>query len=76
MKKFAQNFISYFYAPAISLLIVFTFVFFAKINLNQPISGYEGDGLVHLLLVKNIINGGWFYSSDFVGFPQFGEKFL
>ena len=74
--KNLKNIFSYLLPSILSLAILAVFLQLWKIDLRQPIFSYSGDEMLGSFIIKNIINGGWWYSSEFVGLPHFGEKFL
>ena len=61
---------SYLIAPIISLILVSLFFQLWNFDLKTPIFSYSKDSLFHLFLVKLIASEGWFFSSEFVGYPQ------
>ncbi|MBL6664899.1 MAG: hypothetical protein ISQ34_03555 [Rickettsiales bacterium] len=46
-----------------------------NLDFYKPIFTYGDDSLFHLFIVKSIIDGGWFFSNDFVGLPHIAGKF-
>lgn len=67
---------SYLVAPILSLIILTFFFQLWKVDLSLPIFGYDGgDSLFGIFEAKSIVDGGWFFTNSFIGFPQSLEQF-
>jgi phosphoglycerol transferase len=70
-----RKFSLYLIAPVLTLLI-FIFLFeIWKLDLHLPVFSYEHDALTTFFVTKNIIEQGWFFSNDFVGWPHLTQTF-
>ena len=65
----------YLIAPILTLAVFTIFFQVWKLDLQQPIFDYSEDAFVNLLIIKQIVETGWFFSNDFTGFPQLDGKF-
>ncbi len=73
--KFIKNLCAYIAAPALALLLLTLFYHLWNVDLTKPVFGYGQDSLFHIFVVKTIINYGWFFQNDLVGFPHHGDSF-
>jgi len=46
-----------------------------KVDLSQLIFNYNTDALLAAFSIKSIIDSGWFFSNNMIGFPHIAEKF-
>jgi phosphoglycerol transferase len=75
MAKILKNFAVYLIAPILSLLLFCLGFEIWKIDFSKPFFLYEHDALFTLFIVKTIIQNGWFFSNELVGFPHLGGYF-
>lgn len=63
--------IPYLISPILSLIILTFFFQLWKVDLRLPIFGYDGgDSLFGIFEAKSVVDGGWFFTNSFIGFPQ------
>ncbi len=64
---------SYLVAPLLALIIFTTLFQLWNLNLRIPLFGYNNDAFFTFFMVKNVIDSGWFFYNESLGFPHFGE---
>lgn len=74
MTKF-KNYCGYFIATILPIIILTIFFRLWEFDFAKPVFSYSQDGLFYLFTTKLTITEGWFFSSDFLGYPQFGNGF-
>jgi len=70
-----KSFSLYLIAPALALLAFAIFFQIWKVDFALPIFSYGSDNLFGTFVVKTVIDSGWFFHNDFVGWPHFTETF-
>lgn len=73
--KASRTSFSYLAAPIISIIIFCLIFQIWDVNLGQPIFEYKKDSFFNFFVIKTIIDSGWFFSNQFVGFPHIDGKF-
>ena len=73
--KFVKNLGGFIAAPALAVLLVTFFYQLWNCDLGTPVFGYGRDSLFHIFVIKTIINYGWFFQNDLVGFPHVDGSF-
>lgn len=74
--KLVKEISRYLVAPILTIAIFAIFFELWKVDFSLPFFSYSNDALLSVFLIKGIIDNGWYFSNDFVGWPHFNESFF
>lgn len=68
--KGLKTWFPYILTPLLSLIIFAVFFQLWKVDFSRIFFDYSGDALLAAFGVKNVIDSGWFFSNEIVGWPH------